>query len=984
MEPVERGSGEWDLADEVASPSTSWAVISEGGGQSDNEGDEGAFPARRFTSGRQGLSDPQARRTDSPNPRDKARKDGSPDPRASRKHSLDPHSLDLQAQTSDAPDEQARKKHSGLLDSAAAARKASANVSRGIGLASVIAHVPLGAAPGVARLFVEERPGGGEEGASPHVGINLEYYREVREDVASSGDEGVVNSSGEEGAGGQTSGGDKAGHSSGEDGEEAEGGEGFGVAESEGTGLDEGEAGWIRARGGLEGGWGKEGGDEGESAELAARGSLRDVLAQGGIGLGNYPSPFSDKDTLRGFQVLDVLRAEAGFRPSFTFFGNLYERPREHARTAQGSGQGAYDWPEDDLVETGIKIGIRYEPPSPKFSRHCPRRISYRLDLSKEGEFLFSTRGMARRLAYCMETCTAQWGDLLLSFPSAPALRKFLAALRHVDVSACHAHAKGCILQVPRVDTGDGGAGILAATTGEEGALSSRPAAAAETSQGTEGTEGPGLVPALGKETYLPAAPAPAVAGEAAVIRPGVVNVASSQGMEVGAGGVAATHAGVAMGMSDTRGVESAHGASGKSGGPGASGGANEGPSAGGGGGGGGDGERHSGCFPRGGDVGGHAQGSMAANSQEGGGGGDGGDDGGDDGGKGDVSNVGPHAGMSGHVLATLVDVALGGDEAGASTHEGSMPRPLSVPSEGKAQGVEALEGGMGAAEGEGAMGVMGGAGYGEVYAGGESSMWEVLGQEEGDEAWSAALQAMRDGEGAVARDACMVAEDGGVEGATWRRGGDSAAFGAGRVTGGCNGRGEEGAEGEWEVGGEPRGHGRSSVGGDSAVVLSTLSSLSSLSSSSSFSTSSAISDDELVEGEGLEGQGEEEEGRQVLPEEVGEEEKEEAEREGKFREGGSGGGRDREQKAPGGLQNGKLAGLLASLAAWLEHGLDRGLAWLECAGQKWLLYVKKHQKSVAVVVFTLTAVGVGATAMGAARSARWRGAPLSWAERTA
>ena len=70
----------------------------------------------------------------------------------------------------------------------------------------------------------------------------------------------------------------------------------------------------------------------------------------------------------------------------------------------------------DKVVERDLTLSLRYEPPSPKFSRQCPTSASYRLKVSKGSEFLYLTRGLTRSIRIDRLDLVVTWGNLELAF----------------------------------------------------------------------------------------------------------------------------------------------------------------------------------------------------------------------------------------------------------------------------------------------------------------------------------------------------------------------------------------------------------------------------------------------------------------------------------------------------------------------------------------------------------------------------------------
>ena len=89
-------------------------------------------------------------------------------------------------------------------------------------------------------------------------------------------------------------------------------------------------------------------------------------------------SIFSTADKRRLFIVEDIIKACAGCRPSFLFTGYVVERsPGALPSSLRLSSR-------EKTIEKDLTLSLRYEPPSPKFSRSCPTSTSYRLKVSSE------------------------------------------------------------------------------------------------------------------------------------------------------------------------------------------------------------------------------------------------------------------------------------------------------------------------------------------------------------------------------------------------------------------------------------------------------------------------------------------------------------------------------------------------------------------------------------------------------------------------
>lgn len=137
---------------------------------------------------------------------------------------------------------------------------------------------------------------------------------------------------------------------------------------------------------------------------------------------------------VRRLVVIDACeRAVGGFRPSFEYRGRVVELEGvgpgaslgRVARLARGKREGE-----------GVRVCVRYEPPSPKFSRKRPGCASYRLTVSRGSDYIFSTRGLPSALAFSRKHCVAVWGTLELAFPCPHLLLSFVSSLKHVSSSS--------------------------------------------------------------------------------------------------------------------------------------------------------------------------------------------------------------------------------------------------------------------------------------------------------------------------------------------------------------------------------------------------------------------------------------------------------------------------------------------------------------------------------------------------------------------
>ena len=240
--------------------------------------------------------------------------------------------------------------------------------------------------------------------------------------------------------------------------------------------------------------------------------------AAGGAGAGTGRAP--QQQGLRWFRVSDVLRAGGDFRPSFVLAGDVvethagegaaacasaaprglqsllaapapaeavadsdaetaaapngahagggldvYEHAGQHADGSGSEGEGDGSGSSPVLVAAGLTLALRYEPPSPKFTRLCPRAASYRMSVRRGDDFLYSARGLAPAATYDRAAATVVWGDLRLAFAGGEAaMARFVDALKYVDLAEGDSRDKeadGRVTVRPR----DGGARATAEAT---------------------------------------------------------------------------------------------------------------------------------------------------------------------------------------------------------------------------------------------------------------------------------------------------------------------------------------------------------------------------------------------------------------------------------------------------------------------------------------------------------------------------------------
>lgn len=142
---------------------------------------------------------------------------------------------------------------------------------------------------------------------------------------------------------------------------------------------------------------------------------------------------FTTHSTRRVFEVSECVRIVGGFRPSAELRGELVEvggvSPHEQLSLPPRCHANAR------VVHTGLTLQLRYEPPSPKFSRKRPECASYRLTLLRGIDFLYSTRGLHTHIVYSRKPAFAVWGNLELFFSQPFLLERVLSCLKHVKAS---------------------------------------------------------------------------------------------------------------------------------------------------------------------------------------------------------------------------------------------------------------------------------------------------------------------------------------------------------------------------------------------------------------------------------------------------------------------------------------------------------------------------------------------------------------------
>uniref|UniRef100_A0A061RDM6 Uncharacterized protein n=1 Tax=Tetraselmis sp. GSL018 TaxID=582737 RepID=A0A061RDM6_9CHLO len=136
----------------------------------------------------------------------------------------------------------------------------------------------------------------------------------------------------------------------------------------------------------------------------------------------------------RIFVVQDILRARGAHRPSFEFLGRIVEVADSSPENPPGScSRGS---PRSRVVAEGLTLSLRYEPPSAKFRFKCPGFTSYRIKVSKGGDFLYSRRGLPQEVLVDWEAAVAAWGQLEMAFGSPEGLARLVDNLKHVEVRA--------------------------------------------------------------------------------------------------------------------------------------------------------------------------------------------------------------------------------------------------------------------------------------------------------------------------------------------------------------------------------------------------------------------------------------------------------------------------------------------------------------------------------------------------------------------
>ncbi len=136
----------------------------------------------------------------------------------------------------------------------------------------------------------------------------------------------------------------------------------------------------------------------------------------------------------------DIIKAFGGCRPSFLFTGYVVEQAPGSALPVPASLRLLSD---ERKIERDLTLSLRYEPPSPKFSRSCPTSTSYRLKVSRGKDFLYLTRGLTKKIRVDSLDLVVTWGNLELAFANSEELRLFVDALKYVEFVDEKPGAKG-------------------------------------------------------------------------------------------------------------------------------------------------------------------------------------------------------------------------------------------------------------------------------------------------------------------------------------------------------------------------------------------------------------------------------------------------------------------------------------------------------------------------------------------------------------
>lgn len=166
---------------------------------------------------------------------------------------------------------------------------------------------------------------------------------------------------------------------------------------------------------------------DGNDSDSDAHASRRDELLATEVPL------FTDSHSRRVFEVHQVTRIVGGFRPSVECRGDVVEVPCVPPYASLRMPARAYS--SATIAQSHLTLNLRYEPPSPKFTRKHPECASYRLTFLRGSDFLYSTRGLHTRIVFSRKLAFAVWGNLELFFGQPQLLDRVLSCLKHVKLS---------------------------------------------------------------------------------------------------------------------------------------------------------------------------------------------------------------------------------------------------------------------------------------------------------------------------------------------------------------------------------------------------------------------------------------------------------------------------------------------------------------------------------------------------------------------
>ncbi len=129
-----------------------------------------------------------------------------------------------------------------------------------------------------------------------------------------------------------------------------------------------------------------------------------------------------------------------------------------------------------------LTLSLRYEPPSPKFSRSQPGLASYRVKLLQGAQFIYLHRGLPKVCLVDRQARCLSWGPLQLVFKTSEQLDSVLAVLRHADVQ----HAVVWPPQISQLWLGAERDSHSAAAEAAEEATAAPPSAAEQPAAATE------------------------------------------------------------------------------------------------------------------------------------------------------------------------------------------------------------------------------------------------------------------------------------------------------------------------------------------------------------------------------------------------------------------------------------------------------------------------------------------------------------------